>query len=95
MEPWPRSDILHARMEGLVKKGLLHARTTVMEWLVLDNEDALAPPNGYIVSFIPFHERGLTTPPQWDSTHLSLHGVVRGVPGDRALLRALEVFLIC
>ena len=63
MEPWPRSDVLHSRMEGLVKKGLLRARTTAAEWSVPDSEDVPAPPDGYIVSFVPFHERGLATPP--------------------------------
>jgi hypothetical protein len=49
-------------MEGLVKKGLLRARTEVMEWLVPGNKDAPTPPDGYVVSFIPFHERSLMTP---------------------------------
>ena len=50
-------------MEGLVKKGLLRARTAVMEWIVPGGEDVPSPLDGYIISFIPFHERGLTTPP--------------------------------
>jgi len=63
MELWLRSDILHACIEGLVKKGLLHARTMAMEWIVPGGEDEPSPPDGYVVSFVPFHERGLMTPP--------------------------------
>jgi len=35
----------------------------VAEWLVPSCEDASAPPESYIVSFMPFHERRLTVPP--------------------------------
>ena len=63
MESWYRSDITHARMEGLIKRGLLRGRTEVVEWLMPGREEAPAPPNGYIVSFVPFHEHGLTIPP--------------------------------
>jgi len=50
-------------MEGLVKKGLLHARTAAMEWIIPSGEDVPSPLDGYIVSFIPFHEHGFMTPP--------------------------------
>ena len=50
-------------MEVLVKRGLLHRWTDAMEWLVPGHEDAPAPPDGYVVSFVPFHERGLAVPP--------------------------------
>ena len=63
MEPWPRSNVLHMRMEGLVKKGLLCPRTMVNEWIVPGGEDVPSPLDGYVVSFIPFHERGFATPP--------------------------------
>ena len=63
METWYRSDVTHARMEGLVKHGLLCGRTDAMEWLMPSHEDALAPPDGYVVSFAPFHERRLMIPP--------------------------------
>ena len=63
MEPWPRSDVLHVRMEGLVKKGLLHARTAVMEWIIPGGEYGPLPPDGYVVYFVLFHERGFMTPP--------------------------------
>ena len=63
MEPWPRSDVLCVHMEGLVKKGLLYARTTTNEWIVPGGEDVSSPPDSYVVSFIPFHEWGFVTPP--------------------------------
>jgi hypothetical protein len=50
-------------MEGLVKKGLLRARTAVNEWIIPNNEEEPMPPNGYVVSFVLFHERGLAMPP--------------------------------
>ena len=34
-----------------------------MEWIVPGGEDVPSPPNGYIVSFVPFHERGFATAP--------------------------------
>jgi hypothetical protein len=50
-------------MKGLIKKGLLRARTVANEWLVPDNEDEPMPQDGYVVSFVPFHEHGLAMPP--------------------------------
>jgi hypothetical protein len=50
-------------MESLAKRGLFHMRTEAMEWLIPNSEEALAPPDGYVMSFTPFHERGLMTPP--------------------------------
>ena len=49
-------------MEGLVRCGLLRAQTSIEEWLLPSNEDLSSPPDGYIVSFAHFHERGLATP---------------------------------
>jgi len=49
-------------MEGLIKRGLLRGRTDAVEWLVPGREDAPAPPDGYVVSFVPFHEHGLMVP---------------------------------
>ena len=63
MESWYHSDITHARKEGLIKHGLLRRRTDVAEWLVLGREEAPVPPDGYVMSFAPFHERGLMIPP--------------------------------
>jgi hypothetical protein len=50
-------------MESLAKHGLFHMRTEAMEWLMPDSEEALVPPDGYVMSFTPFHECGLMTPP--------------------------------
>ena len=63
MESCYHSNVTHARMEGLIKHGLLRGRTDVAEWLVPGHEDAPAPPDGYIVSFAPFHKCGLVVPP--------------------------------
>ena len=62
MDLWYRSDVTHARIEGLVERGLLHGRTGAIEWLVPSQEDTPAPPDGYVVSFMPFHEHGLVVP---------------------------------
>jgi hypothetical protein len=47
-------DILHTHMEGFVKHGLLPIRTEALEWVVLDDKEVPALPDGYVVSFIPF-----------------------------------------
>ena len=49
-------------MEGLVRHGLLRTRTSAEEWLLPGEEDMPSSPDGYIVSFAHFHERGFTTP---------------------------------
>jgi hypothetical protein len=63
MESWHHSDILHARTEALVKCRLLRVRTKANEWIVPGDEEVPMPPDGYVVSFVPFHERGLAVPP--------------------------------
>ena len=63
MDSWHHSDVTYAHMEGLVKRGLLRGRTKVVEWPVSGREEVLAPPDGYDVSFAPFHERRLMIPP--------------------------------
>ena len=50
-------------MEGLVRRGLLPARTEAHKWLVPGDEEAPAPPDGYVGSFTHFHERRLASPP--------------------------------
>ena len=49
-------------MEGLIHCGLLRARTATEEWLL---------PDGYVVLFAHFHERGFATP-----THRFLRGLL-------------------
>ena len=62
MEPWCRSDITLQRLESLIRHGLLCARTATEEWRLPSDEDAMSPPDGYVVSFAHFHEQGFTTP---------------------------------
>jgi hypothetical protein len=63
MDLWFCSSVTHTCLEGLVKRNLLRATTEVMEWLMPTSEDAPTPPNGYVMSFTPFHEHGLMIPP--------------------------------
>jgi hypothetical protein len=73
-------------MEGLIKKGLLRVRTATNEWIAPDNEDEPMSLDGYVVSFEPFHERGLAMPPHQflrglldyyniELQHLNLNGI--------------------
>ena len=48
------SNVLHVRMEGLVKKGLLCVRTVANQWIIPGGEDVPASLDGYV--------RGLVTP---------------------------------
>ena len=34
-----------------------------MEWIVPGGEDEPSPSDNYVISFVPFHEHGLMTPP--------------------------------
>ena len=58
-------------MEGLVRRGLLLARTSAEEWLLPGEEDLPSPPNDYVVSFAHFHEHGFATP-----AHIFLRGLL-------------------
>ena len=49
-------------MEGLIHRGLLHTWTSTEKWLLLGEEELPSPPDGYVVLFAHFHERGFTTP---------------------------------
>ena len=71
MEPWCRSDITPQLLEGLVCRGLLCPLTATEEWRLPNNEDEPSPPEGYVVSFARFHERGFAIP-----THKFLWGVL-------------------
>jgi hypothetical protein len=42
-----------------------------MEWILPGDEEALSWPDGYIISFVHFHECGLATP-----THRFLRGLM-------------------
>ena len=71
MESWGRSSITPQRLEGLVHCGLLRPLTAVEEWWLPGNEDEPSPPEGYVVSFAHFHERGFAIP-----THKFLRGLL-------------------
>ena len=58
-------------MEGLVHRDLLRARTSAEEWLLPGDEGSASPPDGYVVSFAHFHERGLAT-----TAHKFLRGLL-------------------
>ena len=62
MEPSCRSSISPQRLEGLVRRGLLHPQIDAEEWRLPGNEDEPSPPEGYVVSFAHFHERGFAIP---------------------------------
>ena len=71
MELWCRSDITLQRLEGLIRRGLLCPQTAANKWRLPGNEDVSSLPEGYVVSFARFHERGFTTP-----THKFLWGLL-------------------
>ena len=49
-------------MVTLVMLGSLPPRTQAMEWIVPSNESRPSPPDGYMVSFVSFHEHGFGVP---------------------------------
>ena len=100
MEPWCRSDITLQRLEGLIRRGLLCPWTTAEEWQLPGNEDVSLPPEGYVVSFARFHERGFATPAhkflrgQLDYYKLELqHLTPNGVQHIAAFIALCEGFL--
>ena len=62
MDPWCRSDITFQLMEGLIRRGLLRARTSTEEWLLPGEEEMSSPPDSCVVLFSHFHECGFTIP---------------------------------
>jgi hypothetical protein len=62
-DPWPSSTIVVGDLEALVADGLLCPLSDgpQPEWMAL-SEAVPTPPRGYVVSFIPFHERGFGVP---------------------------------
>jgi hypothetical protein len=63
---WARSSVTERKLEELVRDGLLRPRASQSqpEWRVppSDHQEP-TPPEGYVVSFVAFHERGLGMPP--------------------------------
>ena len=62
MEPWCRSSITPQRLEGLIHHGLLRPLSAIEEWQLPGDEDEPSPPEGYVMSFALFHERGFAVP---------------------------------
>jgi hypothetical protein len=65
MNMWARSSVMERKLEELVHDGLLRPRASRSqpEWRVPPfDQRELAPPEGYVVSFVAFHERGLGMP---------------------------------
>ena len=63
-DPWDPSDITKEMLQSLVDGGLLHPVTdpTRPEWIAPYGEPKPRPHDGYVVSFVSFHERGLGVP---------------------------------
>jgi hypothetical protein len=64
-DPWVRSSVMEKMLQELVHNGLLRPRTNrdLPEWRAPPaNHREPAPPEGYVVSFVAFHERGLKVP---------------------------------
>jgi hypothetical protein len=62
---WARSSVTERKLEELVRDGLLRPRTswTQPEWRVPPSDHREpAPLEGYVVSFMAFHERGFGVP---------------------------------
>jgi hypothetical protein len=64
-DAWARSSMTERRLEELVRDGLLRPRAsrTQPEWRVSpSNHREPVPLEGYVVSFMAFHERGFDVP---------------------------------
>jgi hypothetical protein len=59
-DPWPFSTVAVEDLETLVADGLLRPLSDGLqpEWMAPSSEADPTPPPGYVLSFIPFHERG-------------------------------------
>jgi hypothetical protein len=62
-DPWPSSTVVAKDLEALVVDGLLCPLSggAQPEWMAPSEAVPSLPP-GYVVSFIPFHERGFGVP---------------------------------
>jgi hypothetical protein len=66
VDPWIRSSVTEKKLQELVRDGLLRSRTSrdLPNWRVPPtNHREPTPSEGYVVSFVAFHERGLGVPP--------------------------------
>ena len=64
VDPWGLSDVSVEMLLSLVDDGLLHLATDPnrLEWIAPSGEPESRPSDGYVVSFMSFHERGLGLP---------------------------------
>jgi hypothetical protein len=68
---WFHSDASQAHLGGLVSREHLCSKGALEEWTLPSREEVSAPRDGYIISFVRFHERGLAPPP-----HPFFHGLL-------------------
>ena len=63
-DPWGRSDASVGMLQALVDAGLLHPITDPdrPEWIAPSGEPEPRPREGYVMSFVSFHECGLGLP---------------------------------
>ena len=63
-DPWERSDVTVEKLQSLVEGGLLRPITDPdePEWIAPGDESEPRPRDGYVVSFVVFHERGFGSP---------------------------------
>ena len=63
-DPWDRSDVTVGVLQSLVDDGLLRLITDPSrpEWMAPGGEPEPRPRDGYVVSFVSFHERGFGLP---------------------------------
>jgi len=63
-DPWDPSEVSVEMLQSLVDDDLLRPITDPdrLEWIAPSGEPELRPRDGYIVSFVSFHERGLGLP---------------------------------
>jgi hypothetical protein len=61
VDPWDLSDVTVEVLQSLVDGRLLHPVTDPNrpEWIALSGEPKPRPRDGYVVSFVSFHEHGL------------------------------------
>jgi hypothetical protein len=62
MSNWTHSNVSREQLLRLVEAGQLPPLTEAIEWIVPTDESVPRPPNGYVVSFVAFHECGFSVP---------------------------------
>ena len=63
-DPWDPSDVTVEMLQSLIDGGLLRSVTDPNrpEWIAPLGEPEPRPHDGYVVSFVSFHKRGLGVP---------------------------------